>query len=39
MDACFSSLGCRTLDLIHVAAALVIGAKEFVTRGGSLLWT
>jgi hypothetical protein len=24
-------LGCRTLDIIHVAAALVIGAREFVT--------
>jgi predicted nucleic acid-binding protein len=24
-------LGCRTLDIIHVAAAVVIGAKEFVT--------
>lgn len=24
-------LGCRTLDIIHVAAALLIGAKEFVT--------
>lgn len=24
-------LGCRTLDIIHVAAALVIGAAEFVT--------
>jgi hypothetical protein len=23
--------GCRTLDIIHVAAALVIGATEFVT--------
>ncbi len=27
-------LGCRTLDIIHVAAALVIGAKEFVTFDG-----
>jgi predicted nucleic acid-binding protein len=27
-------LGCRTLDLIHVAAAVVIGAKEFVTFDG-----
>jgi predicted nucleic acid-binding protein len=24
-------LGCRTLDLIHIAAALVIGVKDFVT--------
>jgi predicted nucleic acid-binding protein len=24
-------LGCRTLDIIHVAAAVVIGVKEFVT--------
>jgi predicted nucleic acid-binding protein len=24
-------LGCRTLDIIHVAAALVLGMKEFVT--------
>jgi predicted nucleic acid-binding protein len=24
-------LGCRTLDIIHVAVAVVIGAKEFVT--------
>ena len=24
-------IGCRTLDIIHVAAALVIGLKEFVT--------
>jgi predicted nucleic acid-binding protein len=24
-------LGCRTLDIIHVAAALVLGIKEFVT--------
>jgi predicted nucleic acid-binding protein len=23
--------GCRTLDIIHVAAALVLGAKDFVT--------
>jgi hypothetical protein len=32
-------LGCRTLDIIHVAAALVIGSKEFVTfdkRQGAL---
>ena len=27
-------LGCRTLDIIHVAAALVLGAKEFVTFDG-----
>ena len=26
-----ATLGCRTLDIIHVAAALVLGAKEFVT--------
>jgi predicted nucleic acid-binding protein len=25
------ALGCRTLDIIHVAAAIVIGAKDFVT--------
>jgi predicted nucleic acid-binding protein len=24
-------LGCRTLDIVHVAAAVIIGAKEFVT--------
>jgi hypothetical protein len=24
-------LGCRTLDIIHVAAAVVIGAREFIT--------
>jgi predicted nucleic acid-binding protein len=24
-------LGCRTLDIIHVAAALLIGVREFVT--------
>ena|SRR5436190_162222 len=33
------TLGCRSLDLIHVAAALVIGSKEFVTfdaRQGAL---
>ena len=32
-------LGCRTLDIIQVAAALVLGAKEFVTfdaRQGAL---
>ena len=32
-------LGCRTLDIIHVAAAVVLGAKEFVTfdtRQGAL---
>jgi predicted nucleic acid-binding protein len=32
-------LGCRTLDIIHVAAALTIGAKAFVTfdvRQGAL---
>ncbi|MGA2750951.1 MAG: type II toxin-antitoxin system VapC family toxin [Verrucomicrobiota bacterium] len=27
-------LGCRMLDIIHVAAAVVIGAKEFVTFDG-----
>ena len=27
-------LGCRTLDIIHVAAAVVIGATEFVTFDG-----
>jgi len=27
-------LGCRTLDIIHVAAAIVLGAKEFVTFDG-----
>lgn len=34
-----ATLGCRTLDIIHVAAALVIGAKEFLTfdrRQGAL---
>jgi len=34
-----AALGCRTLDIIHVAAALVLGAKEFVTfdvRQGAL---
>src|SRR6185436_5274676 len=33
------TLGCRTLDIIHVAAALMIEAKDFVTfdgRQGSL---
>ena len=29
-----ATLGCRTLDIIHVAAALVIGTKEFVTFDG-----
>lgn len=32
-------LGCRTLDIIHIAAALVIGTREFVTfdvRQGAL---
>ncbi len=24
-------LGCRTLDIIHVAAAVVLGAKEFIS--------
>ena len=27
-------LGCRTLDIIHVAAAVVLGATEFVTFDG-----
>jgi len=27
-------LGCRTLDIIHVAAALVLGTTEFVTFDG-----
>jgi predicted nucleic acid-binding protein len=34
-----ATLGCRTLDIIHVAAALVLDAKEFVTfdaRQGAL---
>ncbi len=31
MDAYFDS---RTLDIMHVAMALVIGAKEFVTFDG-----
>ena len=34
-----ATLGCRTLDIIHVAAALVLGAKAFVTfdaRQGAL---
>ena len=29
-----TALGCRTLDIIHVAAALVLGATEFVTFDG-----
>ncbi len=29
-----AALGCRTLDIIHVAAALVLGAKEFLTFDG-----
>jgi predicted nucleic acid-binding protein len=29
-----AKLGCRTLDIIHVAAALVLGIKEFVTFDG-----
>jgi len=29
-----AKLGCRTLDIIHVAAALITGAKEFVTFDG-----
>ena len=28
------TLGCRTLDIIHVAAALVLGTAEFVTFDG-----
>ena len=34
-----ATFGCRTLDIIHVAAALVIGAKDFITfdrRQGAL---
>jgi predicted nucleic acid-binding protein len=27
-------LGCRTLDIIHVAAAIVIGTQQFVTFDG-----
>jgi predicted nucleic acid-binding protein len=27
-------IGCRTLDIIHVAVAIVTGAKEFVTFDG-----
>jgi|SRR6266850_1426275 len=27
-------IGCRTLDIIHVAAALVLGSKEFLTFDG-----
>ncbi len=29
-----SALGCRTLDVIHVAAAIIIGARDFVTFDG-----
>ena len=29
-----ATLGCRTLDIIHVAAAIIIGAGEFVTFDG-----
>ncbi len=29
-----ATLGCRTLDIIHVAAARVIGAKDFLTFDG-----
>jgi len=25
------TLGCRTLDIVHAAAAIVVGAKDFVT--------
>lgn len=38
-EAFSAILGCRTLDILHVAAALVVGAKEFVTfdaRQGAL---
>ncbi len=28
------SLGCRTLDIIHVAAAVVISARDFITFDG-----
>lgn len=28
------SLGCRTLDIVHVAAALVLGAVDFVSFDG-----
>jgi len=35
LSAAYSaSLGCRTLDIIHVAAAVALGAKEFVTFDG-----
>jgi hypothetical protein len=37
--SCSAMLGCRTLDIIHVAAALVIGVKDFITfdaRQGAL---
>jgi predicted nucleic acid-binding protein len=27
-------LGCRTLDIIHVAAAIVIGTRDFITFDG-----
>jgi predicted nucleic acid-binding protein len=29
-----ATLGCRTLDIIHVAAAIVLGANEFITFDG-----
>ena len=29
-----ATLGCRTLDIIRVAAALVIGANKFITFDG-----
>ena len=29
-----ATLGCRTLDIIHVAAALVLGINDFVTFDG-----
>ena len=32
LSASYSAiLGCRSLDIIHVAAALILGAKQFVT--------
>jgi hypothetical protein len=29
-----ATLGCRTLDIVHVAAALVIGVTDFITFDG-----
>jgi hypothetical protein len=26
-----AAIGCRTLDIVHIAAAIVIGVEEFVT--------